>query len=128
MSDKKIYDKQFEAYWKANEQSLIAAAPSVLGEERKNNGKMNTAGDWLLFIIPLVAGIGFMNSNLIESEMVNLIVGLAIVVVCFGIAMMIRPYVTGKRSIADIDAEIKDYFYAIYKDKGTAGLDSLKTK
>lgn len=128
MSNKKIYDKQFEAYWKANGQSLIEAAPPVLSDERKNNGKMNTAGDWLLFIIPLVAGIGFMNAKLIESEMVNLIVGLAIVVVCFGIAMMIRPYVTGKRSIADIDADIKDYFYAIYKDKGTAGLDSQKTK
>lgn len=128
MSNKKIYDEQFEAYWKTNGQSLIEAAPPVLSDERKNNGKMNTAGDWLLFIIPLVAGIGFMNAKLIESEMVNLIVGLAIVVVCFGIAMMIRPYVTGKRSIADIDADIKDYFYAIYKDKGTAGLDSQKTK
>ncbi len=128
MPDRKKYSKEFEDYWKAHEQSLIEAAPPVLREERKNNGKMNTAGDWLLFIIPLVAGVGFMNAKLIESEMVNLIIGLAIVVACFGIAMAIRPYITGKRSIADIDADIKDYFYTVYNDKGIAGLDSLRAQ
>lgn len=128
MPDRKKYSKEFEDYWKAHEQSLIEAAPPVLREEHKNNGKMNTAGDWLLFIIPLVAGVGFMNAKLIENEMVNLIIGLAIVVACFGIAMAIRPYITGKRSIADIDADIKDYFYTVYNDKGIAGLDSLRAQ
>lgn len=122
MADKK-YPREFEEYWKAHEQTLLAAAPAVLREERKNNGKMNTAGDWLLFIIPLVAGIGFMNARLLANEMLNLVVGLAVVVVCFGIAMLIRPYVTGKRSVTDIDADIKAYFFAVYEKGGTAALE-----
>lgn len=124
MSEKK-YPEDFEEYWKQHEQQLISLAPKVLKEERKNNGKMNTMGDWLLFIIPLFAGIGFMNTKLIGSEMVNLIVGLVIVVVCFGIAMMIRPYVTGKRSIADIDRDIKDYFLTVYQKDGMTGLNAI---
>lgn len=124
MADKK-YPREFEEYWKTNEQTLLAAAPVVLREERKNNGKMNTAGDWLLFIIPLVAGIGFMNVRLLENEMLNLVVGLAVVVVCFGIAMLIRPYVTGKRSVADIDADIKAYFFAVYEKGGIRALEKI---
>lgn len=124
MSETK-YPVEFEQYWKTHEQQLINVAPSVLREERKNNGKMNTTGDWLLFIVPFFVGIGFMNTHIIKSEMVNLIIGLIVVVVCFGIAMMIRPYITGKRSIADIDADIKDYFLAVYNEKGLQGLEKL---
>ena len=126
MSEKKTYTEEFEKYWKDHEQSLIEAAPPVLREERKNNGKMNTTGDWLLFIIPIFVGGGFMNTHLIKAEMPNFIVGIIVTVVCYGIAMMIRPYITGKRSIVDIDADIKDYFFAVYKDKGIAELEKIR--
>ena len=119
------YPKEFEEYWKKHEQQFITRAPQVLQDERKNNGKMNTAGDWLLFAIPFIAGIGFMNTKLISNEMVNLIVGLVIVVICFALEMLIRPYVTGKRSIADIDQDIKDYFFAVYEKNGIKGIESL---
>lgn len=124
MSEKN-YTKEFEQYYLKHEQELINVAPSVLREERKNNGKMNTTGDWLLFIIPFFAGIGFMNTHFIKSEMVNLIVGLIVVVVCFGIAMIIRPYITGKRSITEIDGDIKNFFYVVYEKEGIEGLDKM---
>ena len=113
--EKVIYPKEFEKYWSENRDAIIKSAPCVLREERANNGKMNTAGDWLLFIVPMLAGIGFFNTKLITSEMVNFLVGLAIVVVCYVVVMLIRPYVTGKRSIADIDADIKAYAYTVYE-------------
>lgn len=122
----KKYPKEFEAYWKAHTQSLIEAAPPTLREERKNNGKMNTTGDWLLFIVPFFVGIGFMNTHLIKAEMLNFVVGLVVVVLCYGLAMMVRPYVTGKRSIADIDADIKDHFLSVYEKEGTAGLEKAR--
>lgn len=122
----KEYPKEFEDYWKAHEQSLIEAAPPVLKEERKNNGKMNTTGDWLLFIVPIFVGGGFMNTHLIKAEMLNFVVGLIVTVVCYGIAMMIRPYITGKRSITEIDDDIKGYFFAVYKDKGIDELEKIR--
>lgn len=124
MSENK-YPKEFEEYWKQHEQQLINVSPKVLQEERKNNGKMNTAGDWLLFVIPLIAGIGFMNTKLIANEMLNLICGMVIVVICFALEMLIRPYVTGKRSVAEIDQDIKDYFFAVYEKDGIKGIESL---
>lgn len=124
MSENK-YPKEFEEYWKQHEQQLINVSPKVLQEERKNSGKMNTAGDWLLFVIPLIAGIGFMNTKLIANEMLNLICGMVIVVICFALEMLIRPYVTGKRSVAEIDQDIKDYFFAVYEKDGIKGIESL---
>lgn len=125
MADKK-YPKEFEEYWKKHEQSLLEAAPATLREERKDNGKMNTTGDWLLFIVPFFVGIGFMNTQIIKAEMANFIVSIIVVVICYGLAMMIRPYVTGKRSIADIDADIKEHFYAVFKEKGIDGLEEIR--
>lgn len=123
---KNTYDKDFEEFWKNNEQWLVNVAPPLLREERKNNGKMNTTGDWLLFIVPLFVGIGFMNMQFIKSEMLNLILGLVIVVLCYGLSMVIRPFITGKRSITDIDTDIKDFFYGVYQEKGIKGLQSLR--
>lgn len=124
MSENK-YPKEFEEYWKQHELQLINVSPKVLQEERKNSGKMNTAGDWLLFVIPLIAGIGFINTKLIANEMLNLICGMVIVVICFALEMLIRPYVTGKRSVAEIDQDIKDYFFAVYEKDGIKGIESL---
>lgn len=31
---------------------------------------------------------------------------------------MVRPYVTGKRSVAEIDKEIKQYYYEQYRRDG----------
>ena len=55
MATESIYTKEFEDYWKTHEAALLRVAPKVLRDERANNGKMNTAGDWLLFIIPIMA-------------------------------------------------------------------------
>ena len=102
MATESIYTKEFEDYWKTHEAALLRVAPKVLRDERANNGKMNTAGDWLLFIIPIMA-----------------------MVACFVFSVYIKPYVTGKRNIVDIDADIKDYFFAIYQKEGVKGLKEL---
>ena len=49
MSTESKYTKEFDNYWKTHEAALQRVAPKVLREERAGNGKMNTAGDWLLF-------------------------------------------------------------------------------
>lgn len=118
------YNEEFEEYWKVNGRLLQNVAPKVLRDERENSGKMNTAGDWLLFIVPFVVGVGFMNLHFVHSEMLNLIVGLVIVVVCFCVTTLIKPYVTGKRSVVDIDSDIKEHFHAVYIEKGLSALDA----
>lgn len=118
-------EKEFEDYWKAHQKELIAKAPAALQEERRNYGKMNTAGDWLLFIVPILLGVGFFDLNIIHNSVLNIIVALVVMVVAYVLTIMVKPYVTGKRDISDIENDIKQHFHEIYKLKGLKGLDSL---
>lgn len=111
------YPRDFEIYWESHKADLIRQAPRALKEERENNGKMNTAGDWLLFALPIIVILGFTNTDFIKSELLRFVVALAIGLVCFVITVYVKPLVSGKRSIVNIDADIKAYFYGIYKEK-----------
>lgn len=116
-------EKEFENYWKHHQASLIQRAPRALKEERTNTGKMNTAGDWLLFAFPIIAMVGFMNYGFFAKEMVNFLVSLIIGIVLSVLSILLKPYVTGKRSVVDIDEEIKRHFYQIYQKQGLKGLE-----
>lgn len=118
-------EKEFEAYWKRHETELIRKAPHALKQERTNTGKMNTAGDWLLFIVPIIVMIGIGNLSLFGNEIVNLLVSFVAGLLCFVLAVLIKPYVTGKRNVVDIDKDIKNHFYRIYRDKGVGYLNEL---
>lgn len=118
-------EKEFENYWKHHQSELIQRAPQALKEERENTGRMNTAGDWILFVVPIIAMVGFMNYGLFAQEMVNFLVALVIGIVFFFLSMLLKPYVTGKRSVVDIDKDIKRYFYQIYQKEGLKGLENL---
>lgn len=121
----KQFDGEFETYWRAHEAQLLRCAPLQLREERENNGKMNTAGDWLLFVLPVVATVGFMNAGWLHNEMVNLLAGLGVGAAAFVLTMFVKPYVTGKRSIVDINADIKRHFYRMYQEQGIEGLEQM---
>ena len=118
-------EKEFENYWKHHQSELIQRAPQALKEERKNTGRMNTAGDWILFVVPIIAMVGFMNYGFFAQEMVNFLVALVIGIVFFFLSMLLKPYITGKRNVVDIDTDIKQHFYQIYQKHGLKGLDNL---
>ena len=122
---KQKYPIEFESYWKAHEAELIQVAPRALREERNNSSKMNTAGDWTLYIITFIVMVGFLNTKLISNEMFNFIVSIVLGVLCFGIVTYIKPYITNKRNIVDIDNDIEDYFFSIYQKEGVDGLKKL---
>ena len=100
----------FEAYWRANKGRLLLDAPQQLKTERTDSGKLNTPGDWLLAPLPIVAMILFMRMGWIASELLNLVGAIAVGVVLYVLGEMAKPYVTGKRSVADIDRDIQEYF------------------
>lgn len=115
------YPHDFEIYWDKHKADLIRQAPRALKEERENSDKMNTSGDWLLFALPVIVIIGFTNTDFIKNELLRFIVALVIGMACFVVTVYIKPYVTGKRSIVDIDADIKNYFYSVYKERRSEG-------
>ena len=103
-------EKEFEDFWTAHSKQLIARAPKRLG--------MNTLGDWLLWIVPVGVVVCLMDYKFVASSLVNFLILLVICVVCVVVCQMVRPYVTGKRSVAEIDKEIKQYYYEQYRRDG----------
>ena len=100
----------FEAYWAEHKSELIARAPQQLRQEREDALKMNTAGDWLLAIVPIIVMVAFLSAGLIRSEILNFAAAALIGFAIYVLTMLVKPYVTGKRSLVDIDNDIKAYF------------------
>lgn len=71
---------------------------------------MNTAGDWLLAIVPIIVMVAFLSEGLIHSEILNFAAAALTGCVTYVLTMLVKPYVTGKRSLVDIDNDIKAYF------------------
>jgi len=46
------------------------------------------------------------------------VVTLVLGILVFAGSELFKPYVTRKRSLPEIDADIKEYFYHVYKEKG----------
>ncbi len=109
---------EFENYWNQHRKQLIDAAPSKLAEERKHSLGLNTAADWLLVAFPVIVMVVLMDYNFVDSPIINFIIVLIIGVVALVLGQMISPYVTGKRRVADIDADIKQYYYTQYQRTG----------
>ncbi len=106
----KINNDNFETYWAEHKSELIACAPQHLRQERENALKMNTAGDWLLAIVPIIVMVAFLSAGLIHSEILNFAAAALTGCVTYVLTMLVKPYVTGKRSLVDIDNDIKAYF------------------
>lgn len=115
-------EKEFEEYWKAHSKQLIAHAPQRLADERAHSLGMNTLGDWLLWIVPIGVTVTLMDYQFVESKLVNFVILLAICIGLVVVCQMVKPYVTGKRDVAEIDRDIRDYYYSEYKRTGRLGL------
>lgn len=113
----RLMEKNFDTYWEMNSRRLVENAPEALRRERENSKKMNTAGDWILAIIPIAAALFFIQQSYFHSEMVNLVIGLLIGAVSFVVCEMAKPYVTGKRSLSDIDEDIKEHYRKEYESR-----------
>lgn len=118
-------EKEFEDYWRDHKDTLILHAPKALLQERQRNTKMNPPGDWLLFILPIIVMLGFFDSHFIENNVVNGIVTVVLGIIAFAVSELLKPYVTKKRSLEEIDEDIKQYFYAVYQEKGLAHIEQL---
>mgnify|MGYP007079211996 CR=1 FL=1 len=57
--EEKMTEKEFEEYWKANRESILSKDEEY--RRAKDNFKMSNGSDMLLFGLPIVAGIVFMN-------------------------------------------------------------------
>jgi len=104
--DKKMTEKEFEKYWKANRESILQKDEEY--QHAKENFKMSSGADMLLFGIPIVAGIVFMNNVHLGNELLNWVASAAITIVCFAICVWIKSMMTGSGSPDEVEEKIKE--------------------
>lgn len=119
-------EKEFEDYWKKYRASLLLAAPKDLQEERNRSEKLNTFGDWLLYLAPIVVMVAFLDQKFVASELLNFLASIGVGMVATLLSMLLKPYVTGKRRVADIENDMKAYFYGIYQTRGLDALEAMR--
>lgn len=99
-------EKEFENYWNSNRQQILSNNEEYI--RAKEHFKMSSGADWLLFGIPIVAGIVFMNNSLISSEILNWLASACITIICFAICVWIKGIITGSESPDQIEEKIKN--------------------
>lgn len=120
-----MMEKEFEAYWQEHHKSLIAHAPSLLAQERANSTKLNTPGDWATLILPMAVILWFADHGFTHNEILNFIIAVAIGIGVTIPMLLAKSILTGKRNPADIDDDIKKYFYDIYQAQGLKALERM---
>lgn len=109
------YPKAFETLWSSQPiEYWVEKAPERFRSEWQKNKKMNTAGDWLA-LVPMALVIVYMDQIPVKSELLRYAVAALLIIVWFVIWNFVKPYVTGKRSYTDIEADMKAYFFELYQ-------------
>lgn len=114
------YSKDFETLWSSQPiEYWVKRAPERFQVEWDKNKKMNTAGDWLS-LVPVALVIVYMDKIPVTRELLRYAIAALVIILWFVVWSFLKPFVTGKRSYADIEADVKDYFHEQFARTGKA--------
>lgn len=103
-------DEEFEKWWKENKNDILHEDTEY--NRVQNSYKIKSGADLLLFGIPVVAGIVYMNYSSIESEILKWIVSAVITIVVFLICVWVKSTTIPGETLSEIEERLKDKFYA----------------
>lgn len=98
-------EKEFEEYWQANREKLLAEDAEY--RRVKESFKITSGADWLLYAIPVAAGIAFMNYSGVSNELANWLFSAAITIVCFALCVVVKSVITDAPSVDSIEKRVK---------------------
>jgi hypothetical protein len=108
-------EKEFEQLWKKNKEQLLLSDQEYM--KAKEEYKMKSGADWLLFAIPVVAGIVSMDYINIERELLKWLVSAGITIITFIICVWVKSLLTDTTSLSEIEERVKQrYRESIKKD------------
>lgn len=101
-------EQEFEKKWRENRHNLLQN--DAEWRQLQESYKMSSGADWLLFAIPVVAGIASFNYIPLTSEILKWLVSVAITIVCFALCVWIKALISGTKSADEIERRIKEEF------------------
>lgn len=99
-------ENEFEAYWKANRLTILAHSDEY--RRAKEEFKVHSGADLILFGIPVVAGIVTMNNLTVQNELLRWLISAAVTILCFAASVWIKSMITGTVSPDEVEMRLKD--------------------
>lgn len=108
--------ERFEALWREQGYRLLREDEEY--RQLSDSYKMTTGADFLLFGIPLLVGVVFMDMAPIEHELLRWLACAAVVVAVFVLCVWIKSVTSGAKSSAEVEKRIKDRCYERFRETG----------
>ena len=99
-------DKEFDTYWKENRMTILDKNDEY--RHAKENFKIHSGADLILFGIPVVAGIVSINNVPLQNELLKWIVSAVITIVCFALSVWVKSLITGTVSPDEVEQRLKE--------------------
>lgn len=117
-------EKEFEDYWQQHQKRLVLQAPRKLRDDYLESNRLDTPVDWLSFVLPIGVGILLQPMLHIESEILSWGIVLFVVVLCFALLQMLKPYFQKKKSTLQALDAIKQFYYERYQKYGLSKMEA----
>ena len=98
-------ETDFNDYWKIHRDRLLREDPEY--SEAIQSYAMKSGADWLLFGLPVVAGIVAMQVLPIAHELLRFALSVVITIIAFAISVYIKSLINPHRSLSDIEKDVK---------------------
>ncbi len=110
--------ERFEEYWRAEGYRLLREDDEY--RRLVDSYKVKSGGDIMLFAIPVVVGVAFMELAPIERELLRWIACAAVVVVAFVLCVWAKSAFGGGGSADEVERRVKERCYAKFKEEAEA--------
>ncbi|HCN54232.1 MAG TPA: hypothetical protein DIS88_10710 [Prevotella sp.] len=98
-------EQDFEQYWKENRDRILQNDEEY--KRAKDNLKMTSGADWLLFAIPIVGAILFMDWVPIQKELLKWVTSAGVAILLFVVCVWIKSLSTENSNPEEIEEKIK---------------------
>lgn len=98
-------DKEFETYWKEHRNEILNKNRDYM--HAKENFGMHSGADFILFGLPIVVGIVFMNNIQFKTEILTWVASAAVTIIAYAICVWIKTLISGVGSPDEVEQRIK---------------------
>ncbi len=102
-------EREKEELWMRNRKQLLAESEEY--KQTLDGYKMKTGADWILFAIPVVAGIVSFNYIPIANELLRWLATVGVTVLVFAVCVFIKSTTIPGRTLEEIEKDVKKHYF-----------------
>lgn len=99
-------EQEFETYWKQHRNEILSRNSEYI--DAKEHFNIHNGADLILFGLPIVAGIVFLNNINISNEILTWILSAFVTILTYALCVWIKSAITGTKSPDEVEQTIKE--------------------